>query len=328
MEELFASPDQAIQIVVRPANGSDARDVHRVYFKKLSSETDFGLKIKEIEEFNRNFEEYRNSANGDLAPTFLEYTVVFNQSTITFEVDFGGTDAFIRGTYQILRKRDWNPVAVQNGNLAANDAIGNLNNDELVGFTNETESVVPLVYGLNVLFVNPRSSDETAIQPVVIIIDRELPDFKAIGVLEIEQFTQDYKYNAEYRSKEEKYVYTVANGVSKLNVTIENFEELESEVIGADSLVVGKNTVTIYLYEKTAENGNVAAREGREPVKTVILEINREAAQDNSKMMWMILFFVMLGLALLLLLILLFIPKRKKNATQQVILAATPYIQP
>ena len=188
--------------------------------------------------------------------------------------------------------------------------------------------MVPIAYGLNVLVVNLRSSDGLVTQPIVIIVERELPDFKAISVYEIESFAEDYKNNSDYRSKEEKYVYTVGNNVTKLSISIENFEELESEIIGADSLKVGKNEVVIYLYEKESGVAPTASREGREPVKTVILSINREEAQDNMKTMWMILFFVALALAVILLLILIIIPKNKRGAAQQVILAPAPYIQP
>ena len=327
MTEVFASSTQGVQIVIRPVSGSLARDVHIVTFKRLSSETNFGLAIKEIEEFNKNYEEYRNGTNIDFAPTFLQYTVDFNQGTLTFEVNFSSDDPFVRGTYQILRKRD----LTAGGGTVAPTAFRDGDNqygDILADFTSEPESVVPIAYGLNVLVVNLRSSDGLVTQPIVIIVERELPDFKAISVYEIESFAEDYKNNSDYRSKEEKYVYTVGNNVTKLSISIENFEELESEIIGADSLKVGKNEVVIYLYEKESGVAPTASREGREPVKTVILSINREEAQDNMKTMWMILFFVALALAVILLLILIIIPKNKRGAAQQVILAPAPYIQP
>lgn len=332
MEELYNSPYRAIQIVVRPVAGTDARDEHQIHFNFLTSEINFGLKIrlegekdkgKYLEDFNENYAQYlaNKGMTSDLA-TFLQYNVAFSQKTLTFEVDFGA-DAFIQGSYQILWKKSWENK--EKSRLADSDSNTNFNSELLVDYNRNPESLINIQYGLNVLVVNLRSSDESVIQPVVILINRENPDFKALSVREIESFGTDY------RGEKEEYLYTVENGVKQLTVTAEVAEGLRYEIAGADGnkvdLKVGMNEIKIYLYE---DNGNVGvsrlADEEEQPVKVVTLNVNREEAKDNMKLVWMVLFFIMLGLALLLLLILLFIPKRKKTTQQQVIYAPAPFM--
>ncbi len=297
LEELFsAEGEKRIQVSIYPANGRVV--TYEIYFTALSSNTDANITINEIEDFNANY-----NLTGLV---FGAYNVGYKVDKLTLDVAFILAQEYMEeGTYQFIRQyNDTDKLVLNEYGTALKE--------------------ISLDFGENILLVNLRSSDMRATRTVVIIVNRARADFDSLTIAEIEQFESDYM-TSDKDAKTYSAVYTVANDVKSLTISVKVADGLLAKVEGGEELQVGLNEIVIKLYAvsgtansslaENSEGGGIDGENEDNFLKIVRLNVYREEAEENAALIWMILFFILLVFAIIELLVIIFIPKRKKKRT-------------
>lgn len=277
-----------IRIAVIPDDGSEAT-YYYVYFKTLDGSTKATIKIKGWSD--KDIVDEFDTDNDTTA--YLSKKVDFKTEKLDMSVILDVPEGSVPGTYKITRKAATGGV----------DAV-------LVDSTSTTEPhTVELEYGVNVFCVEITSPDGNNKKTFVFIAERGGVGLDYLKAQEIDALEDEYEFNKN------EYFYRVPSGVSDLHLEVGIDELLRYEIKGDTGLKEGLNQVKIYIYEKD----NTRASDGNGALRTITLDIYKEASS-----IWDILFWILLALVLIELLIIILMPKHKKEVVEKVVEVPAP----
>lgn len=322
-ETLFKNGRLAvIQISVVPTIGRVG--VYYLYLTRelaLSSNTDLKITIDQVTQgggtatpltgFNEKFTE--NPKGNIFGTYYLDYRMSsLNMTIVPTPPNADTAPATVSSVVMRLSDSENDPTAV-----------------DLTG-AEENLYVAKLSYErTNVILVNVTSSDGTVTRTIVILVDRKLPALESLAVKENEEVADDFA------PEKEGYMFSVANNVEKLTVDAKVAEADGLRVVVEDkALQIGANEIRIYIYENTSAASpqsvaNMAfaplADEGGKLVRTITLNVNREAKDFN--LIWIILFFILLVIAIIEFIIILYTLLHRNKQEERPVVRQMPVQQ-